>query len=237
MPVINVPGVASGALKLDGPTLAEHLPRQDHDVERPGDRRAQWRRDVAGEEDHGRASFGRFGHDLQLRQLPVQGQRRSGRPRSAKARRCKWPTGIGGKGNEGVAAYVKQINGGIGYVELSYALQNKMAYAAHEERGRQLRAAVRRELSPPRRPVPTGRSAKDFYLVMTNAPGENAWPITATNFILMYKQPKNAGRRKAGEGVLHLGRMPKATRRPRRWTTCRCRTRWSSRSKRTGRRT
>ncbi len=41
----------------------------------------------------------------------------------------KWPAGVGGKGNEGVAAYVKQIKGGIGYVELSYALQNKMAYA------------------------------------------------------------------------------------------------------------
>ena len=42
----------------------------------------------------------------------------------------KWPAGYGGKGNEGVAAYVKQIKGGIGYVELSYALQNKMAYPA-----------------------------------------------------------------------------------------------------------
>ena len=68
----------------------------------------------------------------------------------------KWPAGIGGKGNEGVAAYVKQIKGGIGYVELSYALQNKMAYAAHEERRRQLRACRATTASRPPPPAPTG---------------------------------------------------------------------------------
>jgi phosphate transport system substrate-binding protein len=103
----------------------------------------------------------------------------------------KWPTGIGGKGNEGVAAYVKQINGSIGYVELSYALQNKMAYA-------RLKNASGNYVLPSDETFSAAAAsadwsnAKDFYLVMTNAPGENSWPITATNFILMYKQPKNA---------------------------------------------
>jgi phosphate transport system substrate-binding protein len=110
----------------------------------------------------------------------------------------KWPTGIGGKGNEGVAAYVKQINGGIGYVELSYALQNKMAYA-------RLKNAAGNYVLPSDETFAAAAAsadwtnAKDFYLVMTNAPGADSWPITATNFILMYRQPKNAASAKAAK--------------------------------------
>ena len=110
----------------------------------------------------------------------------------------KWPAGIGGKGNEGVAAYVKQIKGGIGYVELSYALQNKMAYAAMQN------AAGKWVLPSDESFAAAAASAdwansKDFYLVITNAPGEASWPITATNFIIMYKQPKNAGAAKSAK--------------------------------------
>jgi len=102
-----------------------------------------------------------------------------------------WPTGIGGKGNEGVAAYVKQIKGGIGYVELSYALQNHLTYT-------RMKNAAGNFVNPSDDTFSAAAAgadwanAQDFYLVMTNAPGDNAWPITATNFILMYKQPKNA---------------------------------------------
>ena len=105
----------------------------------------------------------------------------------------KWPVGIGGKGNEGVAAYVKQINGGIGYVELSYALQNKMSYS-------RLKNAAGNFVNPSDETFQAAAAsadwttAKDFFLVMTDAPGENAWPVAATNFILMYKQPKDAQR-------------------------------------------
>ena len=63
----------------------------------------------------------------------------------------KWPAGIGGKGNEGVAAYVKQIKGGIGYVELSYALQNKMTYAAMQNAAGNWVHAERRQLRRRRR--------------------------------------------------------------------------------------
>ena len=103
----------------------------------------------------------------------------------------KWPVGIGGKGNEGVAAYVKQINGAIGYVELSYALQQKLTYS-------RLKNASGNYVNPSDASFSAAAAnakwadARDFYLVMTNAPGEASWPITATNFILMYKSPKNA---------------------------------------------
>ena len=110
----------------------------------------------------------------------------------------KWPVGIGGKGNEGVAAYVKQIKGGIGYVELSYALQNKMSYAAMQN-------AAGKWILPSDDSFAAAAAsadwvhAKDFYLIITNAPGEASWPITATNFIIMYKQPKNAGAAKSAK--------------------------------------
>ena len=105
----------------------------------------------------------------------------------------QWPDGVGGKGNEGVASYVKQIKGSIGYVELAYALQNAMPYTA-------LQNAAGTWVQPNAETFAAAAasadwaSAKDFNLVITNAPGEQAWPITATNFMLMQKQPKDAKR-------------------------------------------
>ncbi|MDR6840233.1 phosphate ABC transporter substrate-binding protein PstS [Pseudoxanthomonas sacheonensis] len=105
----------------------------------------------------------------------------------------QWPGGVGGKGNEGVASYVKQIKGSIGYVELAYALQNQMPYAS-------LQNAAGNYVQPNAETFAAAAAsadwanAKDFNLVITNAPGANAWPITATNFMLMYKQPKDAKR-------------------------------------------
>ncbi|MBM9914129.1 MAG: phosphate ABC transporter substrate-binding protein PstS [Stenotrophomonas indicatrix] len=105
----------------------------------------------------------------------------------------QWPDGVGGKGNEGVASYVKQIKGSIGYVELAYALQNAMPYAS-------LQNAAGTWVQPNAETFAAAAasadwaSAKDFNLVITNAPGEQAWPITATNFMLMQKKPKDAKR-------------------------------------------
>ena len=102
-----------------------------------------------------------------------------------------WPVGMGGKGNEGVSAYVKQIKNSIGYVEYAYALQNKMAYAS-------LKNAAGKFVQPNTKSFQAAAdtadwaNAKDFNLLMTNAPGDTAWPITATTWIIMYKQPKNA---------------------------------------------
>ena len=104
-----------------------------------------------------------------------------------------WPTGIGGKGNEGVAAYVQQIDGSIGYVELAYALQNRMSYTAMQNAAGQFVQPSAGTFSAAAASA-DWKNAKDFHLVMTNAPGQNAWPITATNFILMYKQPRDAKR-------------------------------------------
>ena len=105
----------------------------------------------------------------------------------------QWPDGVGGKGNEGVASYVKQIKGSIGYVELAYALQNGMPYTAMQNAAGNW-VAPSAETFAAAAASADWASAKDFNLVITNAPGEQAWPITATNFMLMQKQPKDAKR-------------------------------------------
>ena len=107
-----------------------------------------------------------------------------------------WPTGVGGKGNEGVAAYVKQIKGSIGYVELAYATQNGMSYTS-------MRNAAGNWIEPSAESFQAAAASadwagsQDFSLVITNAPGADAWPVAATNFILMYKQPKDVQRSQA----------------------------------------
>ncbi len=102
-----------------------------------------------------------------------------------------WTGGVGGKGNEGVAGYVKQLPYSIGYVEYAYVIQNKMAYAVMQN-------AAGKFVAPSAASFAAAAShanwaaAKDFNLVMTNAPGAASYPITATTFVLMNKTPKNA---------------------------------------------
>ncbi|MGO4780446.1 phosphate ABC transporter substrate-binding protein PstS, partial [Lysobacter sp. 2RAB21] len=87
----------------------------------------------------------------------------------------QWPGGVGGKGNEGVASYVMQIKGSIGYVELAYAVQNKMAHT-------QLQNAAGQFVQPNAEAFAAAAStadwanAKDFNLIITNAAGEKSWP-------------------------------------------------------------
>lgn len=107
-----------------------------------------------------------------------------------------WPTGVGGKGNEGVAGYVKQIPNSIGYVEYAYVVQNNMTYA-------QLQNSAGTFVSPSSESFSNAaqsadwKDAKDFDLVMTNAPGANAYPVTATTFILLPTQPRDKAKSKA----------------------------------------
>jgi len=104
-----------------------------------------------------------------------------------------WPTGVGGKGNEGVAAYVNQIKGSIGYVELAYATQNKMSYASVRNKAGafvQPTAATFQAAAA----SADWSGQPDFYAVITDAPGAGSWPIAATVFVIMYKEPKDPAR-------------------------------------------
>jgi len=190
VPVVNIPGVPAGALKLDGALLADiflgkvKMWNDPRIVELNGGVKLPAKKITIVHRSDGSGTTFNFVNYLSK----VSPEWKSS---VGEGTAVKWPGGIGGKGNEGVAAYVKQINGGIGYVEMSYALQNKMTYA-------RLKNAAGNFVNPSNDSFQAAAAsaewgkAKDFYLVMTNAPGEQAWPITATNFILVYKQPKDA---------------------------------------------
>lgn len=106
-----------------------------------------------------------------------------------------WPAGVGGKGNEGVAGLVKQQPGAIGYVELIYAVQNKIAYGAVQNAaGEYVRAStetVSNAASAAAKNMP-----KDFRVSITNAPGKNVYPISSFTWLLVQESPKDAQRSK-----------------------------------------
>jgi len=110
-----------------------------------------------------------------------------------------WPSGVGGKGNEGVAAFVGRIKGSIGYVEYAYVLQNKMTYGLVQNQAGKF---IKPETASFQAAAASADWAKaqDFYLVMTNAPGPEAYPVTAASFILMSKHPKDPAGSKAALG-------------------------------------
>jgi phosphate transport system substrate-binding protein len=100
----------------------------------------------------------------------------------------KWPVGIGGKGNEGVAGLVSQTPGSLGYVELIYALQNKIAYGAVQNTaGNFVKASIESVTA-----AAEGAAADmpaDFRVSITNPPGDNAYPIASFTWILLYQDP------------------------------------------------
>jgi phosphate transport system substrate-binding protein len=105
-----------------------------------------------------------------------------------------WPTGVGGKGNEGVASYVQRINGSIGYVEYAYVLQNHMAYVEMKNREGNFVAPSAKSFMAAAAGADWA-AAPGMYLILTDAPGAQAWPIAGATFILMHKvqeKPENA---------------------------------------------
>ncbi|HEY6089744.1 MAG TPA: phosphate ABC transporter substrate-binding protein PstS [Gemmatimonadaceae bacterium] len=103
-----------------------------------------------------------------------------------KGKEIKWPVGLGGKGNEGVAGNVKQTSGSIGYVELAYAKQNKLAYA-------NVRNAAGRYITPSIASVTAAAAGMklpkntDYRVSIANAPGKDSYPISSLTWILLYQ--------------------------------------------------
>jgi phosphate transport system substrate-binding protein len=100
-----------------------------------------------------------------------------------------WPTGIGGKGNEGVAGQIKQTLGALGYVELIYAVQNKMPYADVKNSAGNF---IKPSLESVTAALATADIPDDFRFSMTNAPGKDAYPIAGATWLLVYEQQKDA---------------------------------------------
>lgn len=101
-----------------------------------------------------------------------------------------WPIGVGGKGNEGVAGLVRQIPGAIGYVELIYALQNKMSYGAMQNAsGNWLKASISGVTASA---AGIKNMPADYRVSITNAPGADAYPISSFTYLLIPAKPINA---------------------------------------------
>jgi phosphate transport system substrate-binding protein len=104
-----------------------------------------------------------------------------------------WPTGIGGKGNEGVSGQVKQTPGAVGYVELIYAIQNKMPYAEVKDAAGEF---VKPTIESVTAALATAQIPDDFRFSMTNAPGKDAYPIAGATWLLVYQQQKDPAKGK-----------------------------------------
>jgi phosphate transport system substrate-binding protein len=207
VPVVNVAGIEAGELRLTGPLLADiylgkvtawndpAIAAVNPGLALPSGKINQLQRsDGSGTT----INFTNY-----LAKVSPEWQSKIGEGKSV-----QWPDGVGGKGNEGVASYVQQIAGSIGYVELAYALQNKMAYTMLQNAAGNFVAPNAEAFAAAAATADWG-SVQDFNLVITNAGGADAWPITATNFILMYEQPKDPERSAAAraffEWALHNG--------------------------------
>jgi phosphate transport system substrate-binding protein len=101
-----------------------------------------------------------------------------------------WPTGVGGKGNEGVAGTVTQTPGSVGYVELVYALQNKIAYGSVQNMAGEFTKANVESVTAAAGAA-AGKMPPDFRVSITNAPGKGVYPISSFTWILLYENPKD----------------------------------------------
>ena len=101
-----------------------------------------------------------------------------------------WPIGVGGKGNEGVASYVQRIDGAIGYVEYAYAKQNKLAVARMTNRDKNVVAPSEATFAAAAAGADWAK-APGMYLVLTDQPGRDSWPMTGASFILMHTTQSN----------------------------------------------
>ncbi len=191
VPVINVKGINPGQLKLNGQVLGDiflgkiakwndpalkalnpSLPLPDADI-------AQVRRaDGSGTT---------FIFTNYLSKVNAEWKAKVGEGTAV-----NWPVGAGGKGNEGVSAFVGRLPNSIGYVEYSYAKQNKMTYTLMQNAGGNF---VKPDEATFKAAAAGADWSKSFYQILTNQPGKDSWPISGATFILMHKlqdKPANA---------------------------------------------
>jgi phosphate transport system substrate-binding protein len=193
VPVVNIEGIAPGQLKLTGPVLADiylgkikswgdkaitdlnpgvKLPAEPITVVRRSD-----------------GSGTTFNFTDYLSKVSDEWKSKVGSSTAV-----SWPEGVGGKGNEGVAAYVQRIKGSIGYVEYAYAKRNNQAYVLVQNKEGQYPKPDSKTFQNAAASA-DWKGAPGYYQIITNSPGKDSWPIAATSFILLHvkqDKPQNA---------------------------------------------
>jgi len=191
VPVVNLPGVKPGQLVLDGATLANIYQGKI----------ARWDDAAIKKLNPGLALPGRaiavvhrsdgsgttFIFATYLGRVSADWKNAVGADTS-----IDWPVGIGAKGNEGVAGNVAQIGGSIGYVEYAYAKQNHLANISMlNKAGQKVEPTVDAFKAAAANADWAGAAKDNFYIILVDQPGAASWPITATTYILVYKQPSD----------------------------------------------
>jgi len=188
--VYNLPGIAPGKLVLSGPVVADiYMDKikkwNDPAIAKlnPGVKLPDTAITVVHRSD---ASGTTFTFADYLSKVSPEWKTKLGANTSV-----AWPTGVGGKGNEGVSAYVQKLPGAIGYVEYAYILENKLSYA------RMINSAGK-TVSPSLKGFQAAAGhvdftkAKDFYVILTNQPGDDTWPISGCTWQILRKDAPKA---------------------------------------------
>ncbi|MCA8928006.1 MAG: phosphate ABC transporter substrate-binding protein PstS [Alphaproteobacteria bacterium] len=190
VPVINVDGIAAGALTLDGKTLADiflgkigkwndaAIQALNPDAKLPNQAIA-----VVHRSD---GSGTTFNFTYYLSDVSADWKSEVGTEKAV-----QWPVGIGAKGNEGVANNVANTKGSIGYVEYAYALQNGLPYAKMMNKAGKVVAPTAEAFAAAAASADWA-SKPGYGVILANQPGDASWPMTAGTWILVYAQPKDA---------------------------------------------
>ncbi|EMN5130396.1 phosphate ABC transporter substrate-binding protein PstS [Burkholderia contaminans] len=186
VPVVNVPGVKAGELTLAGPVLGDiylgkikkwndpAIAALNPKVKLPDTDIAVVRR-----ADGSGTSF------IWTNYLSkVNGEWKS---KIGEGTTVNWPTGTGGKGNDGVAAFVQRLPGAIGYVEWAYAKKNNMVYTALKN---STGTVVEPKTETFKAAAAGANWSKSFYQILTNQPGKDAWPVVGATFVLLHATQK-----------------------------------------------
>jgi phosphate transport system substrate-binding protein len=195
VPIVNLPGVKAGELKLTGAVLGSiylgKITKWDDPALKELNPNAKLPSSAITIVHRADGSGTTFNFTTYLSDVDADWKAKIGANTAV-----DWPVGVGGKGNEGVSALVQQTGGSIGYVEIAYALQNKLTYTGMVNHDGVL---VQPELSAFQAAAANAdwATAPGYRLILANQPGKDSWPITAATFILVHGKASNPEKTKA----------------------------------------
>jgi phosphate transport system substrate-binding protein len=184
-PVVNLKGIKSSDLVLDGPTLANiylgNIKEWDDAAIKKLNPKVTLPHQAISTVHRSDGSGTTFNFTNYLSKVSDEWKSKVGDGTAV-----NWPNGVGGKGNAGVASYVQQVDGAIGYVEYAYVMENKLVYTDMVNKdGKRVAPAMGAFQSAAANADFT--KVKDFYLILTDQPGAKSWPITAATYMLLRK--------------------------------------------------
>ena len=185
MPVVHLAGIKPGELVFDGPTLADVFLGKIKDWDDPAIKKLNPNVTLPHQAittvHRSDGSGTTFNFTNYLSKVSPDWKSQVGEDTAV-----NWPNGVGGKGNPGVASYVQQIDGAIGYVEYAYVMENKLVYTDMiNQSGKRVTPTMDAFQAAAANADFT--KVQDFYLILTDQPGDKSWPITAATYMLLRK--------------------------------------------------